>query len=104
MSRSDSFTRHAYGAIGLGQPMISVVNGYLCETSCDVAKARHGEDPHPSRTEQADEDGKAASWDPAAVTYGGSLKDRVNPVEGSSAIRPPTNEPPAAPTSLDVLI
>jgi hypothetical protein len=27
---------------------ISIVNGYLCFSSCDAAKARAGEDPHPS--------------------------------------------------------
>ena len=27
---------------------VSVVNGFACYSSCDVSKAKKGEDPHPS--------------------------------------------------------
>jgi hypothetical protein len=27
---------------------ISFVNGFMCTSSCDVAKAQKGEDPHPN--------------------------------------------------------
>jgi hypothetical protein len=27
---------------------MSMVNGYVCTSSCDVAKAKRGEDPHPA--------------------------------------------------------
>jgi hypothetical protein len=52
---------------------ISVVNGYLCMSSCDAAKARTGQDPHASNaTSQADNAEPDASQT-AAVTFGGSL-------------------------------
>jgi len=56
---------------------ISLVNGYLCETSCDVAKAKTGQDPHPRITAQAqDASGTGqpgtSPRDPA-VTFGGRL-------------------------------
>jgi pyruvate/2-oxoglutarate/acetoin dehydrogenase E1 component len=54
---------------------ISIVNGYFCASSCDVAKAKKGEDPHPS-TEPGNLDGKDRkafrSNDPA-VLFGGAL-------------------------------
>ena len=28
--------------------MVSVVNGFVCFSSCDAAKAKQGKDPHPS--------------------------------------------------------
>ena len=28
--------------------MVSVVNGFVCSSSCDAAKAKQGKDPHPS--------------------------------------------------------
>jgi hypothetical protein len=66
---------------------MSVVNGYLCTSSCDAAKARTGQDPHPRSP--ADQTPKAAS-DPTrspAVVFGGVLADRnaVGPVDAGSA-------------------
>lgn len=58
--------------------MYSVVNGYLCSCSCDVAKAKRGVDPHP-KTDDTQNPAKPATKDGAlrndqgAVTYGGSL-------------------------------
>ena len=75
---------------------IQIVNGYTCETTCDVAKAKAGQDPHPRIT--ADARGtvgteRASSSDPAVV-FGGSLADsRQTPdasaqVSASSPTRP----------------
>jgi hypothetical protein len=69
---------------------ISFVNGYLCTSCCDVAKAKRGENPHP----KPGEDGKTAakagdasrvnpSRDPA-VTFGGALVD----IGDTNAVRP----------------
>ena len=76
---------------------ISVVNGYLCENSCDVAKAKKGEDPHPKVGSEANEtagkpQGIAGSLrvDGPAVVLGGALAM----ASSSSAIGEP---PPAAP-------
>jgi hypothetical protein len=77
---------------------ISIVNGFVCTSSCDVAKAKKGEDPHPltgaakiaaEREEAANDPLKAddprRAADPAVV-YGGALAElsqtrTVQPVE-----------------------
>ena len=66
---------------------ISVVNGYLCTSACDAAKARTGQDPHPRSS--ADPTQSAAS-DPTrspAVVFGGALVDRntTGPAGATSA-------------------
>jgi len=72
---------------------ISFVNGYLCTSCADVAKAKRGVDPHPSPIKEAQEAAKADKADKAAgldkssrindpgVVFGGSLTGRaaVNP-------------------------
>jgi hypothetical protein len=56
---------------------ISVVNGYVCTSCNDVAKAKKGENPHPPPGSDG-QDGKngavgASSFDGPAVTFGGAL-------------------------------
>jgi hypothetical protein len=58
---------------------LSIVNGYLCFCSCDEAKAKKGENPHPSTDPnkiEADKKNKAArlgaAQDPAVI-FGGKL-------------------------------
>ena len=62
---------------------VSFVNGFLCTSSCDVAKAKQGVDPHPKvdelqdaaktdATANAQTNGKDTT-DPEAVILGGSL-------------------------------
>lgn len=73
--------------------MYSVVNGYLCSCSCDVAKAKRGVDPHPKTddtqnpAEPATKDGVATNDNPA-VTFGGSL---AAPTATSSTVVTPTS-------------
>jgi hypothetical protein len=58
---------------------ISVVNGYFCANSCDAAKAKKGEDPHPS-TDPGSMDGNDRSSvraDDPAVVFGGSLSSTL---------------------------
>lgn len=63
---------------------ISFVNGYLCTSCCDVAKAKRGENPHPKSGEDgnaAAKLGDASGGDPSrnqAVTFGGALADLMN--------------------------
>ena len=57
---------------------IKIVNGYTCETGCEVAKARTGQDPHPTRHDAIDGKGGmdtsgASAFDRPAVIFGGSL-------------------------------
>jgi hypothetical protein len=68
---------------------ISIVNGYVCTSSCDVAKAKKGQDPHPAEGLEASE--KAGSGGQIggatrdrAVVLGGSLADLAHP----SAVKP----------------
>jgi hypothetical protein len=73
---------------------ISVVNGFVCTSSCDVAKAKKGQDPHPltgaekiaAEKEQADAD-PAKTGDPAVV-FGGVLA--TGPAAGAApeAVQP----------------
>jgi hypothetical protein len=58
---------------------VSVVNGYFCATSCDAAKAKKGEDPHPS-TGPGNVDGNDRSSpraDNPSVVFGGSLSNTL---------------------------
>jgi hypothetical protein len=58
---------------------IAVVNGYMCTSFCDVAKAKKGEDPHPlsgaDKADAAKHDNTSDSsrTDGHAVLFGGSL-------------------------------
>jgi hypothetical protein len=80
---------------------ISYVNGFLCTCSCDVSKAKRGEDPHPSTdptkadSRKNDAAGGDTRTDGPAVVYGGSLSgpstpDGVQPLAGSSETDPAT--------------
>jgi hypothetical protein len=72
---------------------VSVVNGYLCMSGCDAAKARRGENPRESAN-PAIEDSRSGAGDPdrrdPAVRFGGTLaalgNDRqVTPVQALDA-------------------
>jgi hypothetical protein len=81
---------------------ISVVNGYFCANSCDAAKAKKGEDPHPS-TDTGSLDGNdrssARANDPAVV-FGGSLSITLQPqaIQSQAVAAPGSAQPddPAA--------
>jgi hypothetical protein len=58
---------------------VSVVNGYFCANSCDAAKAKKGQDSHPS-TGPGNVDGNdrsSARADNPAVLFGGSLSSTL---------------------------
>jgi hypothetical protein len=64
---------------------VSVVNGYLCYSSCDAAKARAGRDPHPKPdTAQA----PPRTPGTPAVTFGGSLTalNDANPGDAAASV------------------
>jgi hypothetical protein len=73
---------------------ISFVNGFLCTSSCDVAKAKQGVDPHPKTDElqnsaKADASANALTADDdtsdsGAVILGGSL----NAASAAAAVSP----------------
>jgi hypothetical protein len=71
--------------------MISFVNGFLCTSSCDVSKAKRGEDPHPetdaSQTPAKPEtkDGLVKPDDPAVVLSGALSNTAIAATTPSSA-------------------
>ena len=67
---------------------IAVVNGYVCYSGCDIAKARTGQDPHP----KSDPNQQSGATTPTAggvqnlaVVFGGALASRnaVTPAASS---------------------
>lgn len=73
---------------------VSIVNGFFCSSSCDVSKAKKGENPHPS-TDPGNVDKKDGPWSPSrtdqpAVVFGGTLRgapgvDSVKAIDGTQA-------------------
>ena len=66
--------------------MISIVNGFVCTCSCDVSKAKKGEDPSrpPGLLPGEDDPNKIKREDPA-VLLGGVLK--INAAADAAAPR-----------------
>jgi hypothetical protein len=67
---------------------ITIVNGYVCTSGCDGAKAKQGKDPNASRDDSKDKASGLASQ-PATV-LGGILKDLAtgNAVTAANAAAP----------------
>ena len=92
---------------------VSVVNGFLCYSSCDQSKARQGKDPHPKQDASGDagngvsgqQDSSKATGAPndPAVTFGGALAglNAVQPVDTGSAAQGASLYPQR--TSVDIL-
>jgi hypothetical protein len=87
---------------------ISFVNGYLCTSSCDEAKAKRGVDPHP-KFDPTEADGKADRSDnirPAsqledpAVVFGGVLARTFAAAPAASVNAAPTASTPQQTTAL----
>ena len=77
---------------------ISVVNSFLCFSSCDVAKAMKGENPHPradATTKPAEKSPEASRIDEPAVVLGGALK-----MPGSNGVAPSGAGQSTNPTTL----
>lgn len=64
---------------------LTIVNGYPCRDCTEIAKAKRGENPNPSPTDEAQKAGQAAkpgetkpgdaTQGADAVSFGGSLSD-----------------------------
>lgn len=75
---------------------VSVVNGFVCYSSCDVSKAKQGKDPHPAtgpdEVEQEDAPSTPGRADQPAVVLGGSLStsaaDRVAAIASAQPANP----------------
>jgi len=86
---------------------VSVVNGYFCANSCDAAKAKKGEDPHPS-TDPGSVDGSnnSSRADSPAVVFGGSLSNTLQSYAVTAASAAHPGDPAAAPRTglaIDIL-
>ena len=81
---------------------ISIVNGFFCANSCDVSKAKKGEDPHPSTgASEIDVDGTGVPsnrrrFDQPAVLFGGSLSG----LSEYNRVRAPNDAPAAQSAAL----
>jgi hypothetical protein len=73
---------------------VSIINGYVCYSGCDAAKAATGQDPHPkSDTSQSGATTPTAGGvQNLAVVFGGSLANR-------NAVAPPGASPQAGAAS-----
>jgi hypothetical protein len=69
---------------------VTVVNGYLCTTCSEAAKARSGHNPHAQSP--TDQNAPSDPTQTPAVVYGGALSGRnaVAPSGTASAPPPPT--------------
>ena len=72
---------------------ISVVNGYVCLTSCDAAAARHGKDPAaPPGSTPGTHDKNAPAFDTQPATVlDGALKDFTRPQAADSGAMSPAD-------------
>jgi hypothetical protein len=66
---------------------VSVVNGYVCYSSCDEATARTGKDPHPKQDGTQEAGNTPGAADAPAVTFGGALVslNAAKPAEAGAA-------------------
>lgn len=78
---------------------VSVVNGFVCYSSCDVSKAKQGKDPHPStgagNIDQNNASSSTGRADQPAVVFGGSLS-----TSAADSIMAVANTGPANPAEL----
>ena len=80
--------------------MVSVVNGYVCFSSCDEAKAKQGNNPNVvpgAPPEASDRKKKSAFAGQPTVILGGLLKDLANGANwpGASNVAGGTNQQPS---------
>ncbi|HEY7999449.1 MAG TPA: hypothetical protein VIE87_11565 [Pseudolabrys sp.] len=72
--------------------MVSVVNGYVCASSCDAASARAGKDPNappgtpPGQSGKTDK--KSGLDGQSAIVLGGTLKSVVSAVAPAAGATP----------------
>jgi len=64
---------------------VSVVNGYVCFSSCDVAQAKQGKDPNAPPGAGHDKPKSSGLANQPATILDGALKNLVQAVNGASA-------------------
>ena len=80
--------------------MISIVNGYVCTSSCEAAAAKQGRDPHaPPGTPPWQSDKKSGIDGQPATILGGAFNNLVNSTAVASGAASSNNAQP----SLDIM-
>ena len=79
--------------------MVAVVNGYICFTNCDAAKAKQGQDPNAKPGELPDDSKKkqGLNGQPATI-LDGALKnsaDALDPSKSSDPTNPASGPSPS---------
>jgi hypothetical protein len=74
--------------------MISVVNGYVCTTSCEAAAARAGKDPNAPPGSPPGTHKKSPFDNQPATVLGGALKNALSAVTPAGSATPPANSQP----------
>lgn len=69
-----------------GCVMVSIVNGYMCYSSCQAAAARAGKDPHapPGQSDHKDKANGLSGQQPAILDPGPSA-DAIDPASAAGA-------------------
>jgi hypothetical protein len=80
--------------------MISVVNGYVCTTSCEAAAARAGKDPNAPPGTPPGTHKKSPFDNQPATVLGGALKNALSAASLTGSIMPSNNFQPA----IDLLV
>ena len=84
--------------------MISVVNGYVCTSSCEAASARAGQDPNAPPGTPAGAASKTDKTSPfagqPATVLGGALKGLVS----ANALMPASDAASSNPPALNLLV
>jgi hypothetical protein len=75
---------------------VSVVNGYVCFSSCDVAQAKQNKDPNapPSAPHDSTKPQSSALADRPATILDGALKPVANAVAAASGAAPAGSDGP----------
>ena len=75
---------------------MAVANGYFCANSCDAAKAKKGQDPHPSNDPgSVDGSNNSPRADNPAVVFGGSLSNTLQTYAVGATSSAQTDDPAA---------
>jgi hypothetical protein len=75
--------------------MISIVNGYVCTTSCEAASARAGKDPNAPPGSPPGTHKKSPFDNQPATILDGALKNALSAASPSGGATPPNNSQPA---------
>ena len=65
---------------------VAIVNGYVCMSGCDAAKARKGDDPREAKNLAEGGGERLRAGNEPAVTFGGALLDPPNAIRAADRV------------------